>query len=405
MILRPGFNLLLLLAISLTTAWACVWDTDTVETELQGVPDRRVLISNRWYRHGIAYYQERIDRLGRKSAKTLDDFDDLAIAYERNQEFDKALSVLEQKLEQLQKTPDPEHLYRYYANYGTVLAHSGRFEEALAQLERALALNPSAHFGREELQVDLIRYVAAAKKNPELWHTHNFLSYAKHPAGLVKKYQAVTPSYHATEVGEPTKEELEKAYQGTSGMLRFGGREGPELYRALGDISLAQDHLNIAWYFYRLALVKKHPATEEIERAIQGLEDYWVNDPPRQRPTNEQFEKVYENSLKWQQAFQLAEAQALAEGRSPGKPVTLADLISQADASVPPMDLAPYRVRHPVASLPIDPTLPSEPIFKQFAPLLMLLVSACILLAVVYRDIVRGRHLEPPMLDPESPAG
>ena len=270
------------------TALACLWDTDTIKTELKGVPDREVLVSNRWHRHGTSYYEERIARLASKPGRTLDEYDDLAVAYEKTKAYELALRVLREKRSVLEEHPDPDHLYRYHANYGTILAHSGKYEEALGQLEKAVEINPEAHFGREEYQILLIRYVIAARGDPTLWEKHNFLSYSGRSWPASHKLKS---SYTGTakEGDAASEEELERAYQGVAGMLRFGGREGPELYRALGDISLAQEHLNVAWYFYQMAILKEHPASERIEQAVQEIEGYWETSHLLWRPDREHF--------------------------------------------------------------------------------------------------------------------
>ena len=160
---RNRVYILACLILTIGTAWACIWDSDTIDDELHGVPDRQTLVSNRWYRHGPAYYEGRIDRLGQKSELTLEDHDDLAIAYERKNDFEAALSTLDEKARHLEKNPNTEHLYRYHANYGTILAHSGEYEQGLHHLEKAIEINPDAHFGREEFQIHLMRYVIATK--------------------------------------------------------------------------------------------------------------------------------------------------------------------------------------------------------------------------------------------------
>lgn len=322
------FRLLLLVALS-APAWACIWDRDTLEDELRGLPPAAVLASGRWYRHGPAYYQERIDRLSGKTDLSLDEFDDLAVAYERLERRKEALEVLQAKAEKLKAEPDPEHQYRYHANRATILAHSGQLEEALEELELALELNPEAHFGREEYQVLLIRYVQAARGNAKLWSEHNFLSYSGHLRSDGPWVYSRSPSF--TAIVEEEKSPRERSFLATAGMLRFGGLEGPELYRTLGDLSLAQGDLNLAWLFYLEAIQKEHPASEQIEATVRQIEEHW-EEAGYHAPTREQWRIDRDVSQRWLQAFQTAEAEALESGQD--LDANLEDLIHQADRAV-----------------------------------------------------------------------
>ncbi|MHC4923825.1 MAG: tetratricopeptide repeat protein, partial [Planctomycetota bacterium] len=177
---RRLFTLLAVLLIA-PTAWSCIWDKDTLDDERRGVPEGyRLVVTDRWHRHGEAYYRKRIETLPahlEKNPGDLGAYDDLAVAHERFGDQDSAIEVMDRKAVQLEKTPDKDHLYRMHANRGTFHAHAGRFDEALKELDKAIEINPDAHFGREIYQVLAIRYVAAAKKDPSLWSKRNLLSW------------------------------------------------------------------------------------------------------------------------------------------------------------------------------------------------------------------------------------
>ena len=297
-----------LLLLVVAPALACIWDTDTIDDEIRGIPEAAVLVTGRWFRHGTAYYQDRVNKLGDKSELTLDEYDDLAVAYERLKRREEALAVLERKRAQLEKTPDEDHLYRYYANKGTILAHSGMYDEAVAELEKAIELNPDAHFGRERYQIDLIKYVAAAKQNPALWSEYNFLAYAGYDSGFCHSSagQGSFTGYKESSINDTAA----GAFQATAGMLRFGGLEGPELYRALGDICVGEMDLNLAWYFYMKAVEKEHPAQEQIKKSIEAIEHHWKRAGYGNPPHRVDFELTQQNAEQWLQAFQKAEAEA-----------------------------------------------------------------------------------------------
>lgn len=326
---RRAKFLVSLLILTSVPVLACIWDSDTIDDELRGVPEAAVLATGRWYRHGQAYYEERVLALGSKESLTLEEFDDLAVAYERLGRREEALKALKRKLRKLQETPNREHQYRYHANKGTILAHLGRFDEAVRELNKALEINPDAHFGRERYQIDLIRYVAAAKKNPELWSEHNFLSWAGYESGWPTTL--LRPSNYRASFEAAKRDDTADAFQAIAGMLRFGGLEGPELYRALGDLSLAQQNLNLAWLFYLKALDKGHPAQEEIEASVQVIEEHWKEAGYSDHPTRDQYRESQENAARWLEAFQRIEAESLQQPKS----VPLEEMVARANDEVP----------------------------------------------------------------------
>ena len=72
----------------------CLWDRDTLATELRGLPKALDMVLGKWHRHSEAYYRERIERLAGKERLTLGECDDLAVAYEHVRDRDKAIAVL-----------------------------------------------------------------------------------------------------------------------------------------------------------------------------------------------------------------------------------------------------------------------------------------------------------------------
>ena len=47
----------------------CIWASDTLDTELRGLPRSFDPIVGRWRRHSDAYYQERVARLADKEQR------------------------------------------------------------------------------------------------------------------------------------------------------------------------------------------------------------------------------------------------------------------------------------------------------------------------------------------------
>lgn len=313
----------------------CIWDSDTIADELRGVPEARQLVTGRWYRHGPAYYQARVDRLAAAAQLSLAQLDDLAVAYEKLGRGEEAVAVMARKRAALDAAPDPEHEYRYLANLGTFHAHLGEYGQAIELLEKAVALNPRAHFGRERLQIEILRWVQAAKREPQRWRQGVLSGSRPVSFGLVMVYgDAWSPRD-----GEHRDNDAD--LKALAGMLRFGGREGAELYRLLADVFLRRTDLNLAWWCLQHAIAKGHPAAEHLRQAVGRIEAHWreaarytAEDNPV--PTLADFAAVRSNGRSWLAAFQRLEAEALGRGEDPGQTETLARLIRAADAEVPP---------------------------------------------------------------------
>lgn len=334
----------------------CIWDSDTLDTELRGLPDAFDLIVGRWHRHSDAYYEQRITKIGGKESLSLDEFDDLAVAYERLQQRDKAIEVMARKAGALAKTPDKEHQYRYHANLGTFYAHSGKFDEALIELRTAIKINPAAHFGREVYQIELIEYVAAAKKDPAIWKRRSFLRHAGYGLSLyigAEGLQAADlgPEDRNEDWGGKRKVDWDAATKAVGGMLRFGGLEGAELYRSLGELYLAKQHLNLAWWAFGHAAERGHPATETMRAVQRSIEKHWDEARSHKNtghvnPTQADYTKKRAEADAWLAAFQHAEMAAIERGEDVRSDAVLKALLDYANGVAP--------VEPPASSEPIS---------------------------------------------------
>ena len=327
---------------------ACIWDSDTIDDELRGLPESVDLVTGRWYRHGADYYRARLEKLPERLKASPDDleaYDDLAVAHERLGDREAAIRVMEDKGIALRGKTNKEHLYRYHANLGTFYAHSGRLEAAAIEIDRALVVNPEAHFGRERFQLDAIRYVMAALKDRSLWKRSNFLSWAGYEiTGISHARVHLVPSH--TEKVRPTKTvDWKEAYTAVAGMLRYGGLEGAELYRVLGDLLLARNDLNLAWYSYQHAVERNHPASVEIRAALLAIEEHWRYGGMTTVPTMDDYRSVRAAADRWLAHFHEREREALAKGRNPAEPETLKEIVKSANRAEPLSVLPGPRMR------------------------------------------------------------
>jgi tetratricopeptide (TPR) repeat protein len=225
-----------LVAVTLpAVALACLWDYDTLKQERARFPDTLELITGKFLRHSKEFYEWRIqDRLKKLEAdpKNLAYYDDLAVAYDKTGNHDKAIETMLAK-EKLQPGP-----YETYANLGTFYFHSGKLEDGLPYIDKALAINPDAHFGRERYQKWLVEYVISRRKEGKV--PLPLQKVPDYPDSDPKGFTAFVASRLEPSQRNPlttlTPEATEAAIKGVLGMMRFGKHDAPVLLEALGDL-------------------------------------------------------------------------------------------------------------------------------------------------------------------------
>lgn len=167
-----SFLTFILIAGLLAISSACAWDGDTLAFELKGLPDVADAVAGRFERQPDLYYEMRRDRVLAIKDSDLkpEDLDDLGVAYDKLGESKSAISAMNKKVELLKKTDRSsaewkEAQYRLLANRGTFYIHDGlaqkpidrkQVELGLADLKKAVELNPDAHFGREFVQIVIV---------------------------------------------------------------------------------------------------------------------------------------------------------------------------------------------------------------------------------------------------------
>jgi tetratricopeptide (TPR) repeat protein len=222
-----------LTAVYTTHAFACLWDYDTLAVERQRFPSALELITGKFLRHSPEYYHWRIkDRTERLQQTTVSPevFDDLAVAHDKLGEHDQAVAYM------LQKEERYPGLYETYANLGTFHIHAGRLQEGLQHIDRAIAINPDAHFGREIYQKLLVQYVQQQQADAGT-------SLPLAPSVETRNQQFVGfGQFVLTSLNVPLDDsdaELQKAIKGVAGMMRFGHHDSPILLEAMGDLLLS----------------------------------------------------------------------------------------------------------------------------------------------------------------------
>lgn len=230
--------------VNLAIAFACFWDYDTIEMERQQFPSVIELISGKFLRHSPEFHYWRIkdrEKKLKKNPDSLNLYDDLAVSWSKIGDDKKAIEII------LQKEKLEPGLYETYANLGTFYLHNRQLKKGIEYIDKAIEINPNAHFGREIYQKYLAEYVLGRLKNGKLqlpldtvierypgiggWSggANNFYSFL-----LDKKNKKANNQ----KINHLTKEEIEKAIIGVMGMMKFGNYDSPVLLEILGDLLL-----------------------------------------------------------------------------------------------------------------------------------------------------------------------
>lgn len=193
------FAIFMGLIVAWVNALACLNHIDALELEIRGRSDEKVAIVGWFPRYPSAFYEARVKRLEAKRSRgpglTANDYDDLAVAYEKLGQTDLAIQRIEEKVKKLnqpefqsaityppghekrfKETLNPEEYHRYttHANWGTFLIHrwvaKGMRMETIAEaklaldhIEKSILINPDAHSGREWIQRDLMKWMIDKK--------------------------------------------------------------------------------------------------------------------------------------------------------------------------------------------------------------------------------------------------
>jgi len=222
---------------------ACLNDRDTLADEAN--KNRQVLATlvGAFERNPPLYYQMRIDRIKKdlaKDPKLIDEYDDIAVAYDRIGNDDEAIKWIEAKKKELEPLnmsdeKSKDEWYRYYANCGTFCVHrwarNGSDPKDIVQVEHgrdlidhALKINPNAHFGREKYQRVVMSWLIDTRSNTaEDWRKNESL------AEYIESW--------VSSQGKDIESQREEAIVGLAGLIRLGGAwESPDVYWAIGSL-------------------------------------------------------------------------------------------------------------------------------------------------------------------------
>jgi tetratricopeptide (TPR) repeat protein len=224
-----------------------MWDYDTLKMERSRFPTTLELITGKFLRHSPEFYHWRIkdrEQHLKDHPSDMSLYDDLAVAYDKIGNDDRAIELM---LEKEQKSPG---LYETYANLGTFYLHSGQYDKGVAMIDKALAVNPDAHFGREKYQKYLAKYLATRRKDGKVaLPLRRQTPYPNVKESDPEKEAKLEPYRELQsedtfngfvakreKVSQLSDEERDKAIKGILGIMKFGKHDSPIILEALGDL-------------------------------------------------------------------------------------------------------------------------------------------------------------------------
>jgi tetratricopeptide (TPR) repeat protein len=312
---RLGVVLALVLLPSL--AVACLWDYDTIKMERQRFPSTLELITGKFLRHSPEFYQWRItNRIKRLETdpKNIALLDDLAVAYDKTGQHDLAIQTA-MRIEALQP-----NRYETASNLGTFEFHAGQLGKSLPHIDRALKINPDAHFGREKYQKWLTEYVLKRRNEKgngelplakvEVPKDFDFDADACCETEFADSFSTFLDQASRTSKNTGmTSEDWRAALVGVQGMLRFANHESPILLEALGFLLMEPRHETVlnAKQLAARAFLKAgmHVDNAESQKSYRFMaHNVLIMQVPQDKPNRKITVKILETDF----ARELAEA-------------------------------------------------------------------------------------------------
>ncbi len=327
---------------------ACLWDRDTLQQERMRFPSALELITGHFLRHSPAFYRWRVEDRSKKIAEGSDDlglYDDLAVAHDKLGNHDQAIEVI------LQKEERSPGLYETAANLGTFYIHSGRFEAGLEQIDRAIKINPDAHFGRERYQKLLVEYLLSCQIDGQL-----SLPLDESPRNGFEPSGFATFILEANNIDlqdpDAVSKEVAAALQGVLGMMRFGKHDSPVLLEATADLILASGYPTDGKRLAVRAFLKASYETETESEKYRELAKSAIFSQTSSRSGTKQLEletleNTFQQELKlataWFQDLELKEREWINRGANPEDEFDQQYATPPHAGLIPPGDQRPLR--------------------------------------------------------------
>ena len=236
--LMHRFLLVLCASIS-TSSQACLWDSDTLATEHSRFPEVVALMTGLFPRHSQEYHQWRLQQkkaLVDAGKATALDYDDLAVSQHKLGDHKAAIATMTVKEKRM------PGIYETYSNLGTFYIYTGELRTAVLWIDRALSVNPNAHFGREKYQRWLVLWIQETQGNirsAEEVSAERMAGFGGAPVGFAAFVARQEMGGLSPDTKVPlkfTEEQRKAAIRGVTGMMYFADFDNPILQEALGDL-------------------------------------------------------------------------------------------------------------------------------------------------------------------------
>jgi len=309
MTLRASYRVLLPLLFFASILQACLWDRDTIIDELQTRASQYDLVMGQFPSHGDVYYEQRIRQLKAKALLSIEEQNDLAVAYTRTKQYTKGLALLNGILEQ-----QPND-YASLSNIGVTYKKMGDYKNAASYMEKALKIKPEGHMGLGNWYLKRLQWSAKYQTPSKLTPDVNFLG---------EKYTDIELRYF--ERYKVTKERKTRANLITK--LLKNDRHFADAYVVMGDFLLQNADLNIAMRCYLHAQHLEHPNKAMIQHRIESIIIHWKMLSPNTKNRTQiiatEFSKqksIFLSELKqtsqWLVDFHTTEASLVRKGQHP----------------------------------------------------------------------------------------
>lgn len=243
------------------TAHACVWDYETYHAEAESLPCVLDAILGFWPKHTDRYHEVRLEATEhalRWVPGWAEGLDAKGVSLMKLGRMEQAEAVMKQR-----HALDPD-AYPGHANLGTLYTFTGDYEPALTHIDRAMAIEPKAHFGREKYHRALVAFLQRVKADPSVAKSENFLGVTLTDEQRLGGSKEVFDGLGLDE----------DAFDALVSMITvYGAEEVGELYLTLGELLAARGHRRLAYSAYARAKGLLHPRRRELDRWMQALDD------------------------------------------------------------------------------------------------------------------------------------
>gem|GEM_PF-2850116 len=292
---------------------ACIWDYDTLRDERRGLPGVSEALAGRFEKRSEAFYLDRVARMEKHLAANPDDedaIDNYAVALFRIGKNDRAIEVM---IDKEQRFPDR---YTTSSNLATFYMLRGDSAAAIPLLEKALSINPNAHFGREEYQLQLARFLVTSATQPANPLVKDFLG-TPGMDPIRSQAEQVHVNYRlARGRGGGSDAASERPITAIVGMIRFGTENSPDLYYALGNLLAEHGEKRLAVRAYLRAIETGHPQSELVRKLADEAAGV-VHPEQSVDEIDAEFKRERDEASRWVKEYQEWSMRLIEEGKDP----------------------------------------------------------------------------------------